>query len=111
MYKVSHGGSIRVMQEAGQTVLYLTRKAGDAIVINENIEITVISVSGKTVKLGFAFPPDVSVLRKEVHDRIRSENLAAAENAEIITNITLPLSIKLPPAAPLPVSSDDETNQ
>lgn len=60
-------------------MLYLTRKVGDSVVINDNIEITVIEVRGKTVKLGFDFPPDVSVLRREIYDRIQAENQAAAE--------------------------------
>ena len=60
-------------------MLYLTRKVGDSVVVNEDIEITVVEVRGKTVKLGFDFPPDVSVLRREIFDRIQAENRAAAE--------------------------------
>lgn len=37
-------------------MLYLTRKVGDSVVINDNIEVTVVEVRGKTVKLGFTFP-------------------------------------------------------
>lgn len=81
-------------------MLYLTRKPGDAVVINENVEISVISVSGKSVKLGFLFPPEVSVLRKEVFERIQSENRSAAETAEVFTTLTLPLT-----PAKLPVAS------
>lgn len=59
-------------------MLYLTRKVGEAVIINDNIELTVIEVRGKSAKLGFTFPPDASVLRKELYDRIKQENLAAA---------------------------------
>jgi carbon storage regulator len=38
----------------------------------------VVAVRGKTVKLGFVFPPDVSVMRREIFDRIQEENRAAA---------------------------------
>ena len=62
----------------GRKMLYLTRKIGESIVINDNIELTVVEVRGKAVKLGFTFPPTVSVLRREIHDRIQEENRAAA---------------------------------
>lgn len=62
-------------------MLYLTRKIGETIMINENIEITVVSVSGKSVKLGLKFPESITILRKEVFDRIQEENRAAAEIA------------------------------
>lgn len=60
-------------------MLYLTRKIGESVIINDDIEITVIDVRGKTIKLGFTFPPDASVLRREIFERIQEENRAAAE--------------------------------
>lgn len=59
-------------------MLYLSRKIGESIIINNVIELTVTEVRGKTVKLGFRYPPEASVLRKEIHDKIMAENLAAA---------------------------------
>jgi carbon storage regulator len=59
-------------------MLYLTRKVGQSVVINDTIEVSVVEVRGKSVKLGFTFPPDVSVLRQEIHQRIQDENRAAA---------------------------------
>jgi carbon storage regulator len=59
-------------------MLYLSRKIGESIIINNSIELQVVEVRGKNVKLGFTFPPDASVLRKELYDKIMSENLAAA---------------------------------
>ena len=59
-------------------MLYLSRKIGESIVINNSIEMTVIEVRGKTVKLGFVFPPDATVLRKEIYEKIMAENMAAA---------------------------------
>lgn len=59
-------------------MLYLTRKVGEAVIINDKIELTVVEVRGKSAKLGFTFPPDASVLRKELYERIKQENLAAA---------------------------------
>ena len=59
-------------------MLYLSRKVGDSVVIDDQIEVTVMEVRGKSVKLGFTFPPGVSVLRRELFDRIQAENEAAA---------------------------------
>ena len=59
-------------------MLFLTRKVGESVIINDKIELTVIEVRGKSAKLGFTFPPEASVLRKEIHERIMRENIAAA---------------------------------
>jgi len=60
-------------------MLYLTRKVGESVIINDEIEVTVVEIRGKSIKLGFEFPGDASVLRKEIHERIQEENRAAAE--------------------------------
>lgn len=59
-------------------MLYLTRKIGESIIINNNIELTVMDIRGKTVKLGFLFPKEATILRKELHQRILEQNIAAA---------------------------------
>lgn len=63
-------------------MLYLSRKVGEAIVINNAIELTVVEVRGKTVKLGFVFPPEATVLRKEIYDKVHAENIAAAGSGD-----------------------------
>jgi len=63
-------------------MLYLTRKIGESIVINDNIEVTVVEVRGRSIKLGFTFPPHVDILRREVYDRIQAENQAAAKTTD-----------------------------
>ena len=60
-------------------MLYLTRKVGDSVIINNNIEVTVVEVRGRSVKLGFTFPPEATVLRRELYEKIQAENRAAAE--------------------------------
>jgi carbon storage regulator len=62
-------------------MLYLTRRAGEAVIINNAIEVRVVEVRGRTVRLGFRFPPEASVLREEVFLQICSENEAAAKAA------------------------------
>ncbi|MFW5833295.1 MAG: carbon storage regulator, partial [Pseudomonadota bacterium] len=62
-------------------MLYLTRKVGEAVVINHDIEVRVVELRGKTVKLGFVFPTHASVLREEVFLQLREANLEAAAGA------------------------------
>lgn len=59
-------------------MLYLTRRIGESIIINNNIELTVTEIRGKTVKLGFLFPKEASILRKELHQKILEQNIAAS---------------------------------
>ena len=58
-------------------MLALTRKTGDAIMINNNIELTVLEVRGDQVKIGISAPKEVSIYRKEVYLEIQKENEAA----------------------------------
>jgi carbon storage regulator len=63
-------------------MLVLARKVGQSIVINDDIEITVIEVRGDQVRLGINAPKSVPVHRKELFEQIRAENLKAAAEAE-----------------------------
>ena len=66
-------------------MLALTRKTGDAIMINNNIETTVLEVRGDQVKIGISAPKEVSIYRKEVYLEIQKENEAATEAAQAIS--------------------------
>ena len=68
-------------------MLYLTRKIGDAVAINDKVEITVVEVRGRSVKLGFTFPEEATVLRKEIHEKILRENIEAAESSATLENV------------------------
>ena len=70
-------------------MLYLTRKIGDAVVINDKIEVTVIEVRGHSVKLGFTFPEDATVLRKEIHEKILRNNIETAQANEALEDVSL----------------------
>ncbi|MCR4869516.1 carbon storage regulator, CsrA [Lachnospiraceae bacterium C10] len=58
-------------------MLALTRKKGESLVINNNIEITVMEVRGDQVKLGITAPKEVPIYRKEVYLQIQKENEAS----------------------------------
>jgi carbon storage regulator len=62
-------------------LLYLTRHAGEAVIINNAIEVRVLEVRGRTVRLGFRGPPEATVLREELFALVRRENEAAARTA------------------------------
>jgi carbon storage regulator len=46
-------------------MLVLQRTAGSRIIINDNIEVTVVKIRGKSVVLGITAPPDVRVMRDD----------------------------------------------
>lgn len=60
-------------------MLALSRKKNEALVINNNIEITVLEIKGEQVKLGISAPKDVPVYRKEVYVQIQDANKAAVD--------------------------------
>jgi len=60
-------------------VLVLTRKKNESIVINDNIEITIVDVQGEQVRIGINAPKSVSIYRKEIFLEIQAENKKAAE--------------------------------
>jgi carbon storage regulator len=59
-------------------MLALSRKKDEAIVINNDIEVTIIEVKGDQVKLGITAPKSVPVYRREVYLQIQEANRAAA---------------------------------
>lgn len=69
-------------------MLYLTRKIGESVVINGDIEVTVIEVRGRSVRLGFTFPANASVLRREIFERVQSENRAAADGTSLLDELS-----------------------
>ena len=58
-------------------MLALSRKKNEALVVNNNIEITVLEIKGEQVKLGISAPKEVPVYRKEVYVQIQEANQEA----------------------------------
>jgi len=50
-------------------MLVLTRKAGEVLVIGDNIYVTLVAIHGEKVRLGVVAPPEVKVDRQEIHER------------------------------------------
>ncbi len=59
-------------------MLILTRRPGERVVIGDDILITVMGVSGHTVRLGISAPEGVSIYREEIWLAVKEENRAAA---------------------------------
>lgn len=70
-------------------MLALSRKKGEALVINNDIEITVLEVKGEQVKLGISAPKEVPVYRKEVYVQIQesTKEAAASESLEALKKL------------------------
>ena len=54
-------------------MLILTRRAGETVMIGNDVTITVLGVKGNQVRIGINAPKDVPVHREEIYERIQSE--------------------------------------
>jgi len=59
-------------------MLILTRRVGEAVVIDEEVTVTVLGVKGNQVRIGVNAPKTVSVHREEIYQRIKGENESGA---------------------------------
>ncbi len=60
-------------------MLALSRKKNEALIINNNIEITILEIKGEQVKIGITAPKEVPIYRKEVYVQIQDENKASVD--------------------------------
>jgi len=62
-------------------MLVLSRKPGESVTVGDEVRITVLSVSGKQVRIGIEAPSDIAVHREEIYNKIANEqNLQTAPN-------------------------------
>lgn len=64
-------------------MLALSRKKGEALIINNNIEVTVLEVKGDQVKIGISAPKEVPIYRKEVYVQIQESTKEAAKTTSL----------------------------
>ena len=62
-------------------MLVLTRKRNESIVIGDDIEVSVLAVTGEKVRLGIDAPREIPVFRKEVYLEIQQQRLEAGTSA------------------------------
>lgn len=61
-------------------MLVLTRSINEAIMIGDNVEITIVDVKGDKVRIGIKAPGHIPVHRKEVYLSIKQANVEAAQS-------------------------------
>ena len=71
-------------------MLLITRRAGERIMVGDDVVVHVMEIVGNTVRVGIEAPRSVPVYREEIWNVVREENRAAAEAAPL----------ELPSAAP-----------
>lgn len=54
-------------------MLILTRRVGEALNIGDSIQLTVLGIKGKQVRIGISAPKDIPVHREEVFERIKKK--------------------------------------
>jgi carbon storage regulator len=58
-------------------MLILTRRAGEALRIGDDIEVTVMAVNGSQVRIGINAPRNIAVDREEIAERKRRDRETA----------------------------------
>jgi carbon storage regulator len=62
-------------------MLILTRRVGEAVMIGEEVTVTVLGVKGNQVRIGVNAPKSISVHREEIFERIKNEQQEVAATA------------------------------
>ncbi|MBI5374815.1 MAG: carbon storage regulator CsrA [Candidatus Schekmanbacteria bacterium] len=59
-------------------MLIITRKVGEIISIGDSIEVKILDIKGRQVRIGIGAPNNVQIYRKEIYLKILEENKKAA---------------------------------
>ncbi|WP_430780664.1 carbon storage regulator CsrA [Actinoplanes sp. G11-F43] len=70
-------------------MLVLTRRAGESVMIGDDVVITVLEARGDVIRLGIQAPRDVQVHREEVYRELQEANRSAASpSADAVDAVT-----------------------
>lgn len=64
-------------------MLVLTRKIGQKIIINDNIEVVILETKGDAAKIGIRAPKNVTIYREEIYDEIKKANEQSGKNTSV----------------------------
>jgi carbon storage regulator len=73
-------------------MLVLTRKTGQKLIVNDNIEIVILETRGEAVKIGINAPKEVTIYREEIYEEIKKANKQAGANV-LISDINNALNL------------------
>ena len=70
-------------------MLILSRKTGDAIVIDGGIRIVVVQCDRGGVRIGIEAPPETTILRAELLDQVAAQNRRASVQGTAAASLTV----------------------
>ena len=63
-----------VLSHEGKDMLILSRRVGESLIIDQDVKVHVLCVSGNQIRIGIEAPKEVTVHRDEVYKRIKNAN-------------------------------------
>jgi carbon storage regulator len=81
-------------------LLVLTRRAGESIMIGDDVRVVVLDVRGDTVRLGIEAPRSIQVHRAEVYAEVQAANAAAVNRTDDLESLAGRLQRMARPVAP-----------
>ncbi len=68
-------------------MLVVSRKIGERILIGDKIAVTVVKIGNGGVRIGVEAPPELAIVREELAEQLRQEELVALEAAQAQTDV------------------------
>lgn len=73
-------------------MLVLTRKTGQKLIINDNIEVVILETKGDSVKIGIKAPRNVSIYREEIYEEVKKANYQSVKSV-LVSDVDAALSL------------------
>jgi carbon storage regulator len=78
----------RILEDSRRkSMLVLSRKIGESIVLDGNIKVTVVKIVGNRVRLGIEAPPEVAIKRTEIANVPKP--VPSSDQADVPVSFTL----------------------